>query len=67
MAGRSAPFYGALVTLSRFDKRFESGLYREGCMRLYVNRGLGMDGGYLPRVRFCARPEITLIEPRPEE
>lgn len=31
-------------------------------MRLYINRGLGMDGAPLPRMRFFARPEITLIE-----
>lgn len=55
------PFYGALVTLSRFGKRYEWGLYREGSTWLYVNRGIGMEGG-APRVRFFARPEITVIE-----
>ena len=55
------PFYGALVTFSRFGKRYESGLYREGLTALYVNRGIGMEGGAL-RVRFCARPEITVID-----
>jgi uncharacterized protein len=59
------PFYGALVTLSRFGKRYESGLHREGSTWLYVNRGIGMEGGGAPRVRFFARPEITIIELRP--
>ena len=59
------PFYGALVTLSRHGKRFERGLYRVGPTHLYVNRGIGMEGGRAPRVRFCSRPEITLIELTP--
>jgi predicted MPP superfamily phosphohydrolase len=60
------PFYGALVTLSKFGKRFEAGLYRVDRTWLYVTRGIGMEGGSAPRVRFCARPEVTLIEVRPE-
>lgn len=61
------PFYGALVTLSRFGKRFEAGLYRVGEAWLYVNRGIGMEGGSLPRVRFWSRPEVTVIELGPVE
>ncbi|RYE85238.1 MAG: hypothetical protein EOO75_17180, partial [Myxococcales bacterium] len=56
------PFYGALVTFSRFGKRFESGLYAVPPTHLYVNRGIGMEGGSAPRVRFWARPEITVLE-----
>jgi len=59
------PFYGALVTLSRFGKRFEAGLYREGDTWMYVSRGIGMEGGPAPRIRFCARPEVTLFEIAP--
>jgi predicted MPP superfamily phosphohydrolase len=61
------PFYGALVTLSKYGKRFEAGLYHVGETRLYVNRGIGMEGGEIPRVRFCARPEVTVIEIRPAD
>jgi len=56
------PLYGALLTLSRFGKRFEAGLYQVGSTSLYVSRGIGMEGGSAPRVRFWARPEITLYE-----
>lgn len=56
------PFYGALVTLSRWGKRFEAGRYQVGPTTLYVNRGIGMEGGHAPRVRFWATPELTLIE-----
>ena len=59
------PLYGALVTLSKFGKRYESGLHREGDTWLYVNRGVGMEGDPAPRVRFFARPEVTVIELAP--
>lgn len=61
------PFYGALVTLSRYGKRYEDGLHREKNTWLYVNRGIGMEGGFAPRVRFLARPEVTLIEITPHK
>ncbi|MBV9927989.1 MAG: metallophosphoesterase family protein [Acidobacteria bacterium] len=61
------PFYGALVTLSKFGKKYESGLHREGQTWLYVTRGVGMEGGPAPRVRFFARPEVTVIELIPAE
>ncbi|MBI2683599.1 MAG: metallophosphoesterase family protein [Acidobacteriales bacterium] len=56
------PFYGALVTYSRYDKKYEAGLYHVGPTWLYVNRGIGMEGGRAPRVRFRARPEVTVID-----
>ena len=59
------PVYGALITLSKFGKRFESGLHRVGATWLYVTRGVGMEGGPAPRVRFFARPEVTVIELAP--
>ena len=41
------------------NKRYVSGEYQlTGNRRLYINRGLG----YLRRVRFAARPEITVFE-----
>ncbi|MDR3615935.1 MAG: metallophosphoesterase [Candidatus Obscuribacterales bacterium] len=56
------PFYGALMTVSAFGKKYEHGLHKMGETYLYVNRGIGMEGGKAPRVRFCARPEVTLFE-----
>ncbi len=46
--------------LPRFSGDFVDGLYRVGpaATPLYVNRGIGTS--VLP-VRFCCRPEITLI------
>lgn len=56
------PLYGALETLARTGKRFEAGLYRVNRTALYVGRGVGMEGGSAPRVRFFARPEVAVID-----
>lgn len=60
------PIYGALVTFSKFGKKYEGGSYQVGKTLLNVNRGIGMEGGNTPRVRFWARPEITVIDIIPE-
>jgi hypothetical protein len=54
------PFYGALITFSRFDKKYEAGFFHERPTWLYVNRGMGCEG--TPHFRFFARPEVTMIE-----
>jgi predicted MPP superfamily phosphohydrolase len=59
------PFFGAIITFSRFGRRFARGLHEIDGMRVYVNRGIGMEGHRAPRVRFCARPEITVLEIAP--
>ena len=56
------PFYGAILTFSKFGKKYEAGRYKVGDMEAYVNRGLGMEGGKAPRVRFFARPEIAVFD-----
>jgi predicted MPP superfamily phosphohydrolase len=60
------PYYGAVITLSKFGKKYESGEYKVGRFILYVNRGLGLAAGFNPKMRFFARPEITVFEIRPE-
>ena len=56
------PFLGALVTFSRYGRRYASGLFQEGDTTLYVSRGLGFEGGGMPRARFLCRPEIVSLE-----
>lgn len=56
------PFYGAVVTLSRHGKKYERGLYDFQGTPMYVSRGVGMQGGASPRVRFLARPEVAVID-----
>ena len=59
------PYYGALITMSKFGKKYEAGQYAVGKTTLYINRGLGMDA-YPPRIRFLARPEITVFDIGPK-
>ena len=59
------PLYGAIITESRYGKQYEAGLYRVRDSWMYVNRGIGMEGGMDPRVRFLARPEVTVFELMP--
>lgn len=55
------PFYGAILTMSRFDKKYEMGLYKVGATSIFVSRGIGFEPG-LPRIRFLCRPEIAIID-----
>lgn len=55
------PLYGALITLAHHGKRYEMGAYDVGAVSLYLSRGIGMEGGPMPRVRFWCRPELPLI------
>lgn len=60
------PFYGALITFSKDDKLYERGLYAlPSGGSMYVSRGIGMEGGTAPQVRFCSRPKVALIELTP--
>jgi predicted MPP superfamily phosphohydrolase len=62
------PLLGPLVRIARWDDRFyESGLERLGSIWIYVNRGIGMEGGGVPRARFLCPPEVALIELLPAE
>jgi predicted MPP superfamily phosphohydrolase len=55
------PLFGALLTSSRFWKRYEAGHYRTGQTHLYVSRGLGMEGFGAPRARFLCPPELVVV------
>jgi predicted MPP superfamily phosphohydrolase len=56
------PLLGELVRIHRGGVWMPTGLHSVDGMPLYVNRGIGMEGGHAPRVRFACRPEVTLIE-----
>ena len=60
------PIYGAVITLSKFGKKYESGQYDVNSTLLYVNRGLGLEPRPAPQVRFLARPEIAVFDIVPE-
>lgn len=56
------PIWGPVITLSKYHKRYERGLYDVDGVPMYVNRGVGSGGGGLPHVRFLARPEVAVID-----
>jgi hypothetical protein len=55
------PLLGELIRIHRHGVWRPLGLGREGATWVYVNRGIGMEGGLLP-LRLGVRPEITAIE-----
>ena len=63
------PLIGPLIKIKRWGgPYYMTGLHTMSSgTHLYVNRGVGMEGGNVPRVRFMAPPEVTLIEIHPEE
>jgi predicted MPP superfamily phosphohydrolase len=55
------PGFGAMLTSSRYWKRYEAGHYHAARTHLYVSRGLGMEGFGTPRARFFCPPEIVCL------
>lgn len=55
------PFYGALITLSDFDKKYEMGRAAFGPTTIFVSRGVGVEPE-APRIRFLCRPEVAVID-----
>jgi predicted MPP superfamily phosphohydrolase len=56
------PFYGAIVTGSTYGRRYASGLFEEDGTTMVISRGMGFEGGGMPRARFLCRPEIVSME-----
>jgi predicted MPP superfamily phosphohydrolase len=55
------PLFGAVVTASVYWKKYEQGLYTINETKLYVSRGIGMEGKGAPRARFLCPPEIVVV------
>lgn len=56
------PVFGAVLPDRRLVGKYQAGLYKKDGTYMNVNRGLGMEGGNAPKVRFCCRPEVTIID-----
>jgi predicted MPP superfamily phosphohydrolase len=57
------PWFGPPITLSGVPRAVAAGgLHELDGRRLYVSRGVGVERGWAPRVRFNCPPEITLLE-----
>ena len=54
-------FYGAVVTASKYGKRFAEGWFQEP-VTAFVSRGLGF--GIMP-IRFLSRAEVAVLELTP--
>ncbi len=60
------PFIGPLVTMSSVPRAWASGTTQlSGGRTLIVSRGIGMERGPAPGVRFLCRPELVFVELRP--
>ena len=56
------PGIGPVITMSRIPRNQAAGLTKlPSGVLLYVNRGIGMEGGSAPRIRFLCRPEIAVF------
>jgi predicted MPP superfamily phosphohydrolase len=55
------PIFGAIMPDRELIGKYQAGKYRLGNSVLYINRGLGMESSG-PHVRFCCRPEISVID-----
>ena len=58
------PFYGPPSTASSVPRAVGAGgLHVLGARnRIYVSRGVGLERGHAPRIRFLAPPEVSLLE-----
>ena len=61
------PGFGALTTMSLVPRAWGSGGLTDlgGGRHLVVSRGVGMERGNAPRLRFDCRPEIVVIDLEP--
>ena len=61
------PWLGPVVVNCRIPRRWAAGLTElSGGRKLLVSRGIGMERGFAPRMRFLCRPELAVIDLTPE-
>lgn len=62
------PLIGPVVTLSQVPRSWASGITEiEPGKTLVVSRGIGMERGNAPRMRFLCRPQLVFLEVVPAE
>lgn len=62
------PGIGPIFTLSRVPRSWGAGLTDlPGQRKLLVVRGVGMERECAPRIRFCCRPELAVIDLVPQD
>jgi predicted MPP superfamily phosphohydrolase len=60
------PFFGPPRTASRLPRLYAGGLHAYRGIPLHVSRGVGMERGFAPPVRFLCPPEICVLDLRLE-
>ncbi len=61
------PWIGPLLTLSAVPRSWAAGMTDLGGGRtLLVSRGIGMERGWAPRLRFLCRPELVVLDLAPD-
>jgi hypothetical protein len=58
------PFFGPPITLSRLPRRYAGGLNDYQGIPLHVSRGVGMERGTAPQIRFLVPPEVCVVDVR---
>jgi predicted MPP superfamily phosphohydrolase len=58
------PLFGPPHTAMRLPRRYAGGLHDHGGTPLHVSRGVGMERGFAPPVRFLCPPEVCVLDVR---
>jgi predicted MPP superfamily phosphohydrolase len=58
------PFFGPPVTAMRLPRRYAGGLHDYEGTPLHVSRGVGMERGFAPQLRFLCPPEVCVVDLR---
>ena len=58
------PLLGPPKTASRLPRLYAGGLHDYGGVPLHVSRGVGMERGFAPQLRFFCPPEIGILDLR---
>ena len=56
------PLFGPPLTLTRLPRRYAGGLNDYAGVSLHVSRGVGMERGTAPQIRFLCPPEVCLLD-----
>jgi predicted MPP superfamily phosphohydrolase len=56
------PLFGPPRTATRLPRRYAGGLNDYGGIPLHVSRGVGMERGFAPPVRFLCPPEVCVLD-----
>lgn len=56
------PFFGPPITKTSLPRRYAGGLHDYAGLPLHVSRGVGLERGTAPQLRFLCPPEVCLLE-----